>query len=133
MSKMSGITEKKKVKDNGDSGPNDNSLFDNSMVRSALAAMSPEQKQHYKEIGEKMYNSINFKDSEVLNTAPEPMAEAAAYVIEGLKSGLHPSHLDENEVALMKDLYGEKWYEKWDATEEEMRTILVIEDLNEKD
>ena len=108
------------------------SLFNNSMVRSALSAMSPEQKQHYKEIGEKMYNSMNFKDSEVLNAAPAPMAEAAAYVIEGLKSGLHPSYLDENEVALMKDLYGEKWYVKWDATEEEMQKIVVIEDLNEK-
>jgi len=111
---------------------NDNSLFDNSMVRSALAAMSTEQKQHYKEIGEKMYDSMNFKDSEVLNAAPPPMAESAAYVIEGLKSGLHPSYLDEDEVALMKELYGEKWYIKWDATEEEMKKILVIEDLNEK-
>ncbi len=111
----------------------DNSLFDNSMVRSALAAMSPEQKEHYKEIGEKMYNSINYKDSEVLNAVPPPMAEAAAYVIEGLKSGLHPSYLDENEVALMKDLYGEKWYNKWDATEEEMKKVIAIEDLNEKE
>ena len=85
-------------------------LFDNPMVRSALKAMSPEERQRYKEIGEQMYGTVNFVDSKIINEMPVPMAEAVAHITHGLRSGLDVSDMDMNEIALMVEGYGKDWY-----------------------
>jgi hypothetical protein len=46
------------------------------------------------------------------------MIEAAAYIVEGMKSGLRPSQLDESEREVMRSIYGAKWYEKYYFTSE---------------
>jgi hypothetical protein len=103
-----------------------NDLFDNPMTRAALAAMSDEEKRKYAEIGKELYGHMNFEDSEVLNNVPPPMAEAGAYVEKQLQSGLHPSMMEENEKALMADLYGEDWYIKWGYVKEDLNDIVTV-------
>jgi hypothetical protein len=88
-----------------------------------MKAMSPEELQKYKDIGQSMYGDLDFEASKVLNNIPPPMAEAVAYVEESLKSGLHPSMLEENEVALLVDVRGDKWYEQWGYTEDNWKEI----------
>lgn len=100
-----------------------NTLWDNPMTRSAMKEMSPEELQRYKDIGQSMYGDIDFEASKVLNNIPPPMAEAVAYVEESLKSGLHPSMLEENEVTLLVDVRGDNWYEKWGYTEDNWKEI----------
>ncbi len=100
-----------------------NTLWDNPMTRSAMKAMSDEELQRYKDIGQSMYGDIDFEASKVLNNIPPPMAEAVAYVEESLKSGLHPSMLEENEIALLADVRGDKWYERWGYTEDTWKEI----------
>ena len=39
---------------------NDGDLFNNPMVKAALASMTPEQIENYKKIGEKMYGNFKF-------------------------------------------------------------------------
>lgn len=95
-------------------------LFNNPMVNNALKSMTPEQVEDYKKIGEQLYGNINFEDSKILNNMPGPMAEAVAYVEEGLKAGLLPEDLDENEVALLCNAYGEDWYVKFGYVKEEV-------------
>lgn len=85
-------------------------LFDNPMVRSALKAMTPQQRQRYKEIGEQMYGTVNFTDSKIINEMPVPMAEATAHIALGLRSGLDISDMDMNEISLMVEGYGKDWY-----------------------
>ena len=72
-------------------------LWNNPMVNNALKAMSKEDLEKYKKIGEQLYGNINFQDSTVINQLTEPVEEAIAYVEEGLKSGLLPEDLEENE------------------------------------
>jgi hypothetical protein len=98
-------------------------LFNNPMVNNALKAMTPEQIEHYKKIGEHMYGNINFVDSKIINNMAPPMAEAVAYVEEGIKSGLLPGDLTEDEVALLSNAYGEKWYEKYGFQEHEVPEV----------
>ena len=86
------------------------SLFNNPMVNNALKAMTPEQLAGYKKIGEQLYGSINYVDSKIINNMSTPMEEAVAYVEEGIKSGLLPQDLDENEIILLTNTYGEEWY-----------------------
>ena len=95
-------------------------LFNNAMVNNALKALTPEQLNDYKKLGEDMYGNVNFEDSKIINSMPGPMAESVAYIEEGLRSGLLPSDLDENEVALLTSAFGEKWYLRYDFTEDEV-------------
>ena len=88
-------------------------LFDNPMVRAAMAALSEEDKKKYKIIGDHLYGRINFEDGQSLNNMPQPMAEAVAYIEMCMRSGLHPSMLEENEKALLEENYGKEWYKKW--------------------
>jgi len=105
---------------------NINDLFDNPMTRSAMAALTPEQKQNYKEIGESMYGHLNFEEGKVLSNMPSPMEEVIAYITEQLKSGIHPSFLEENEIEVLKDFYGEDWYLKWGYSKEDITKIVTL-------
>jgi hypothetical protein len=98
-------------------------LFNNPMVNNALKAMTPEQIEEYKKIGEHIYGKINFEDSKIINQLPPPMAESVAYVEEGIKSGLLPGDLTEDEVTLLSNAYGEKWYERYGFQEHEVPEV----------
>jgi hypothetical protein len=95
-------------------------LFNNPMVNKALKSLSPQQIEDYRKIGEQMYGNIDFTDSKILNQMSPPIEEAVAYVEEGIKSGLLPVDLTEDEVALLSTTYGEKWYEKYGFKEHEV-------------
>jgi hypothetical protein len=101
----------------------DYDLFDNPMVRSALAAMSDEDKEQYRLIGEQMYGSMNFEDARYLIDPNAQMTEALACLESQLRSGLHPSDLEDNEKAVLADAYGPKWYEKWGFVEQDLNQI----------
>ena len=95
-------------------------LWNNPMVNNALKALTPEQLEEYKKMGEHMYGNIQFEDSKIIGNMPPPMAEAVAYVETGIKSGLLPSDLTEDEVVLLSEAYGEKWYERYGFKKDEV-------------
>jgi hypothetical protein len=86
------------------------SLFDE-MRQSFIKSADPETVERLRKLGEKFHNSLDIRekfDPNVYN-----MEEALAYVVESLKSGLHPSKLTEDEKVLLTAGYGEEWYKKW--------------------
>lgn len=96
-----------------------NDLFDNPMVRSAKAALSPEAQEEYKRIGESLYNTVDFERSVVYDDEKcDPAYDAA---IESLKSGLHPSFLTPDEVALLQTYHGEDWYLHFGLSENDLK------------
>ena len=86
-------------------------LFNNEMIKKAKESMTPEQLEEYKKKGEQFFADVNFEDKNG-NTVP-PVESACAYITEGLKSGMHPSYLDEDEKIVMEEIYGKEWYKKW--------------------
>jgi hypothetical protein len=48
------------------------------------------------------------------------MEESLAYVVESLKSGLHPKYLTEDEIMLLRAGYGDEWYQKWGYKKEDL-------------
>jgi len=100
-----------------------NDLFDNPMVRSAMAALSDEQKQKYKTIGDHLYGRINFDTGQSLEP---PIAEAVAYIETSLQSGMHPSMLEENDHALLKEQYGDEWYKQWGYVKEDLTEMVTF-------
>ena len=102
---------------------NSNSLFNaknNSLVTNALKALTPEQRDYYKKLGEEMYGSVNFEDNKILNNLPPPLQESCAYIEEGIKSGLLPSDLDENEIIVLEEAYGKEWYKYFEYKKEDI-------------
>ena len=104
----------------------DTDLFNNPMIRAAEAALSDKDKARYKELGEEMYGSLNFEENKVINNIPPPMQEAVTYLEYQLRSGLHPSDMEEKEKILLQDIYGEEWYKKWNFVKEDLNEIFTI-------
>ena len=86
-------------------------LFNNEMIKQARESMTPEQLEEYKKKGEEFFANVDFEDKDG-NTIP-PVESACAYITEGLKSGIHPSYLDDDEKRVMEEIYGKEWYKKW--------------------
>jgi hypothetical protein len=104
-----------------------NDLFDNPMVANALKSLSDEELLHFKDVGEHLYGNMDFEGSKVLNNLPAPMSEAVSFVLEGIKSGLHPSDLTDDEKAILKETYGETWYIKWGYKKEDLDSVVTLD------
>jgi hypothetical protein len=93
-------------------------LYNNPMVDMAKKSLTPKQLEEYKKIGEYMYNTEMYRDVELnLKTQKKSTDEEIAfYAYESLKSGLNPKELSQKEISCLKNLLGEKWYEKFDYT-----------------
>lgn len=89
-------------------------LFDNPMTKSAFMALSDEDKEKYKQWGEYFFGNIDIQDNRVLKSLPPPVYESVAYIISGLRSGLKHEDLEEEEINLMTEVYGEDWKTKFD-------------------
>jgi hypothetical protein len=103
-----------------------NSLWDNDMVNAAKKSMSKEELLRYEKIGESMFKDIDFETSAISNNKDPLLSDAVAYIIEGLKSGLHPSMLDSDELNVLENYYGKEWYESWGYKKEDLNEIVTI-------
>ena len=106
-----------------------NNIFENQMIKSAIAGLSEEDKKRYKMIGDHLYGRINFEVCQSLNNMPPSMAEAVAYLETQLQAGFHPSMLDENEKALLVDRYGDEWYKEWGYIKDDLVDIITIQPI----
>jgi len=96
-------------------------LFNNPMVDSARKALSPEQIEEYKRIGEYMYNNDVYKVMEQGSIIKEPREQdLILYATEALKSGLNPRDLTQAELRAIVDTYGDKWYENFGYESEDV-------------
>lgn len=104
-----------------------NTLWNNPMMEAARKSLTDEQKLQYRQIGEELYGNIDFESAEYFSDIAPPFTEAAAYIKESVKSGLHPSLLEENEKIILKDICGEKWYEEFGYCEEDLTDIVTLD------
>ena len=96
-------------------------LYNNPMVTSAINSLSPEEIEQYKRIGEYMYNSIDYKEvGMVSNVKPQNTKDTLLYAEISLKSGLSPFDLSKDELTSLIEKYGEKWYERFEYTMDEV-------------
>ena len=107
------------------------SLWNNPMINNARKNMSPEDLEKYRKMGESMYADIDFPTSTIITednnlNLPEHMVEALMYIIETIKSGLHPSMLEENEIKLLEEAYGIEWYKQFGYVKEDLTDIVTL-------
>lgn len=102
------------------------SLWNNAAVENAKKELSPDQQQHYKEMGEHMYKNLDeINNPDTLCEGPK-LEEAACYLGEAIKSGLHPSMLEEHEKVVLKEIQGDKWWENYGYVEADLTEIFTI-------
>tara|TARA_Y100000389_G_C17460604_1_gene521368 strand:- start:121 stop:486 length:366 start_codon:yes stop_codon:yes gene_type:complete len=104
----------------------DNDLFEGQLAKAAVAALSEEDKERYKKIGEELYGTIDFESNQPKSTMSDDMIEALACIEIQLNSGLHPSDLESNEKELLKDAYGDEWFKKWDYELADLTKIVTL-------
>lgn len=110
-------------------------LFNNPMVEIAKKAMTPQQLEEYKKIGEYMYNSDTYKTLEQGSKVTDPKDEdIVSYALESIKSGLDPKDLSQKELTLLVDVYGPKWYEQFHLLEKDVPKpmIQMVRELKEE-
>ena len=88
-------------------------LFKDEGLKSMFNSLPKEEQEKYKRQGEKMY-SIDYDTIGVSGEdSRQKIIEDAAYIGEGLKSGLLPHQLDKEEVEVMRKVFGKRWFEKY--------------------
>jgi len=107
-------------------------LFDNPMVKAAKASMSDEQKLRYQTIGEQMYGGFNFPDGKVEN-ADNALVESAAYIVDSLRAGQHPSTLEDKEKVVMLETFGSKWFVEYGYKKEDLDSIVTLNITKEEE
>lgn len=91
-------------------------LFDDPRIKDTFNGLPKEQQEEYKRQGEHMYSRDYENDN--IGSEEDKMIDAAAFISEGLKSGLRPGQLDENEVEVMRSIFGSEWYRRFYYTSE---------------
>lgn len=81
------------------------------MKQKFMNSIPEEMQENYRAFGERFHKSFNVETGRPHNDIC--LEEALSYVVESIKSGLHPKYLTEDEKALLIAGYGEKWYTKW--------------------
>ena len=92
------------------------SFFDSLQAERVLAGMSEDDREFYKNMGKKIYDTINFEIvTEGSDGKEVSLEEVAANVRSALKSGLRIEDLDEGELAAMRTFYdGESWKKEFE-------------------
>jgi hypothetical protein len=103
----------------------DDDIFSNPMIQAAKKALSKEDRERYAKLGEELFKNIDFEKCNVDNIPPI-MEESIMYIESMLKSGLHPSMLNDDEKFILKDVLGEKWYEKYGYVKEDLDDIVTL-------
>lgn len=101
-------------------------LFNNPMIDSAKRALSPEQMEEYKKIGEYMYSDDKFKQVEHANKINSSQSDLLFYAEKALKSGLNPKELTQPEIQALYEKYGEEWYSQFDLSKNDILDTLVF-------
>ena len=103
-------------------------LFGDRRLKEISESLSEEDKKRYAKIGEEMYNSIDFnkineQGNEAQNNADAIELENISQIKLMLSSGLHPSFLNSQEKDMMKNNFGQKWYENFGYLETDLNRI----------
>ena len=74
--------------------------------------LTDEQKKGYERLAEKFHQSFDVENQQQRDHNVQEIAleECLAYLVESLKSGLHPKHMTKMERDLVKSHFKDEWY-----------------------
>ena len=104
------------------------SLFSKKRLQEIADTTSDEDKKRYENIGKEMYDSIKFEDINSQGTFASENAESIeleniSQLKLMLQSGMHPCYFTTQDKDMMKNSYGEKWFEQYGFLETDLNRI----------
>ncbi len=92
------------------------------MIQAAKKALTPQQIEEYKRIGEHMYSNTDYHLADVNNVRVKDSnpTDLLIYATQALRAGGDPKDLTEKELSMLVGVYGDKWYEKFDLDENDI-------------
>lgn len=103
------------------------SLFDEPTMRMLREQLSDKERQYYQQVGEHMFARMHVSDTESGETKVEmkvqqedPVAKHKADLVSALRSGYHPSDMDDAEREFARKHLGERWYERFGYSESDL-------------
>lgn len=91
------------------------SLWNNPAINKMKEKMTDKQLEYFENQGSNMYN-YDFAKADI----DADLKEITEYVICGLRSGLSPSDMSEDEKDAMCEIYGPTWYTQYGFSEEDV-------------
>lgn len=89
-------------------------------IQAMASSMDEKTKRAYQKIGEELYGQIDFETCKNLDV-PAFMADSAQEIGRALSSGLFPKDLDDNEICLLREVYGPEWFKRWNYTLDDLK------------
>jgi hypothetical protein len=96
------------------------------LSKEAIENMSPQDIEKYKKYGENMYGSVDYEATQVDKMMNSPVDDSIFYIIEGIKSGLHPSMLEDDEKDLLLKIKGDEWWKEYGYVKEDLDDIVTL-------
>jgi len=93
------------------------------MQKQMLNSIPENERENFRKLGEKFHSSFDITTGNTRDLSTIDLEESLAYVVESLKSGLHPSYLTEDEIAMIVAGYGDEWYKKWGYTKDDLTRL----------
>jgi hypothetical protein len=117
-----------------------NAAFFELMKRQWGDQMPDETRSNLEKVGEKFHQSFDVEKGEAkkMDTKEIILEESIAYVVENVKAGLHPRHLNTEDVHVLLAAFGKEWYKKFDYEENDIPPDYIemgksLDDDEEKD
>lgn len=104
-----------------------NAAFFELMKRQWGDQMNNETKTNLEKVGEKFHQSFDVDKGEArkMDTKEIILEESIAYVVENVKSGLHPKYLNTEDVHVLLAAFGKEWYKKFDYEQDEIPSEFI--------
>lgn len=103
-----------------------NPMYNNPSVQQFRDSLPPEDIVKYKQMGEAIYNTLDYVQSKVLNNPiPGFLIEPLKDIKASLKSGLHPSELNSDEKRVLVECLGDDWYLQFGYVKEDLTEFVT--------
>lgn len=95
-------------------------IINSKAFKQAKENMSREDLDFYARLGEQFYTDFDMEEG-----APhyDPVKSVAEEIGLMLRSGMHPSALDDNEKNVLRSVYGDEWYSRFGYIKEDLERI----------
>ena len=101
-------------------------MSDNEHIDVAVKNLPVGEKISYNQFIKDMYG--NKSNEQTLVNKGEPVEEESiAFVVRQLNDGIHPSVMDECEIALLVTQFGEEWYKNWGYAKGDLTEIVTVD------
>lgn len=107
-------TNGKETPQTGDAPSNVFNATPQQMYNKMMCQIDPDKEEQYRKFGEYFFNTVDVDNCKVKK--PEelpPVHQLVLYATEGLKSGLHPRDLSNDELEALFQIVGPVWLERF--------------------